>query len=775
MPRLTGVPLLLLALLACADPQTATPPEALGDPVDLLPLVDPMISTGGLGFSVGSGYPGATRPLGLVKVSPDTADSVGSDAGYHRGGGYHYDDTYVQGFSHMHMHGIGVTDYGAVAVMPVDRGDPEAGLPAELAVEGGYRSVLDHSREDARPGWYSLELAEPEVDVALSATVRTAIHRYRFGDSVQAPTLVIDLGHALGSGKTHAAWIEVDPEQGIVQGEMVLDGELTSPFSVWFVARTDLVPDRWGAWQGVQGDNDEDSSGIVVLDDATSARRDAETDEAGEVVHQRVGAWLGFPAGTRDVGLQVAISTVDLEGAWVNLDAEATSWSPEVVADDAWSDWRQALSPIRVWGGDPDDQVKLATALYHALHMPTTFSDADGRYRGFDGQIHHAEHRYHTDYSLWDTYRTLHPLLTLLWPDLHHDVLASFARMVEDGGNVPRWAAATSDSETMLGTPANVVWAEAWRKGLRGWGEEIVAPRAIDIALGRYSPAYGGRPDVTWIETIGYYPADAVGRSVAWTQETAISDYALAEVATELSSEADAIELRSRAEAWRRLYNPETGWVQGRNSDGSWQELPSAEIWDDVYAEGNARQYLWLAPQDPEALFEVLGGEEVALARLVETMEGTAADEETRLEVVPNSWYWHGNEPSLHIPWMFGLAGRPDLGRVWVRWVMDTYYGTGPDGITGNDDAGTSSAWFVFAAMGFYPLAGTERYVLGLPAFERIEFDHQGDVFTITSDVDPLDGADPVEVSLDGYPWPAPHLSHEHLKPGGWLHFAAAP
>lgn len=763
--------MLLLALLACSSPDADTAaPVAAGEPVDLLPLVDPFISTGGLGFSVGSGYPGATRPFGLVKLSPDTADSVGSDAGYHRGGGYHYDDTWVQGFSHMHMHGIGVTDYGVLAVMPVDRGDPAGGLPPELTVEGGYRALLDHSREEARPGWYRLGLDQPEVDVSLTTTTRTGLHRYRFGESVAAPTLIVDLGHALGSSRVHSAWVEVDPQAGTLQGELVMDGELTAPFTVWFAARTDVLPERWGTWQGAQV-SDSDPSGITVMDRATSASRDVVKDADGEAEHQRVGAWLGFPAGTEDVHLQVGISTVDLDGAWLNLETEATSWSPEGVADDARSEWRQALSPVRIWGGEADDRVIFATALYHSLQMPTIYSDVDGRYRGFDDQVHLADHLYHTDYSLWDTYRTLHPLLTLLWPDRHHDILASFARMVEDGGNVPRWAAATSDSETMLGTPANIVWAEAWRKGLRGWGEEIVAPRAIDIALGRYSPAYGGRPDVTWTGTLGYYPADQVGRSVAWTQETAISDYALAEVAADLGSTWDGVELRSRSEAWKRLYNPETGWIQGRETDGSWRNLPSPEIWDDVYAEGNARQYLWLAPQDPEALFEVLGGEEIALARLTEMMEGTAAEEADRLEVVPNSWYWHGNEPSLHIPWMFGLAGRPDLGRVWVRWVMDTYYGTGPDGITGNDDAGTSSAWFAFAAMGIYPLAGTERYVLGLPAFERIELDLGGDVFTITSDVDPLAGDQPVEIALDGTPWPAPHLSHAHLRPGGWLHF----
>ncbi len=756
-------------MLACADPSAPAPPAAIGEPVDLLPLVDPFIGTGGVGFSVGCGYPGATRPLGLVKVSPDTSDRNGASPGYHHGGGYHYDDVHIQGFSHLHMHGIGVTDYGAVAVMPVDRGDPDAGLPAPKTLEAGYRAPFSHDDEDAWPGWYEVSLSAPDVDVALTATDHTALHRYRFGAGVAAPTLIVDLGHSLGDGITRGAWIEVDEATGILQGEMVVDGDLTAPFSVWFVARPDTAATAWGTWSGVEGDSVADSSRIVVSDGSTWAEQP--TDLGEDAPHVRVGAWLGFAPGTEQVRLQVAISTVDLDGAWTNLEAEATTWDLEAMADDAWADWDHALSPIRVWGGSDDDQVKLATALYHSLQMPTLFSDADGRYRGFDKQVHTASHRYHTDYSLWDTYRTTHPLFTLLWPDRHHDMLSSFARMVEQGGNLPRWAAATGDSETMLGMPANVVWAEAWRKGIRDWGEDIVAPRALDIAMGRYAPAYGGRPDVTALDTYGFYPADLVGRSVAWTQEVAISDWALAGVAAELGHASDAAHLRMRGDAYKKLYNPDTGWMQGRYSDGSWKPLANGETWDDVFAEGNARQYLWLAPQDPEGLFETLGGDDVALARLTETMERTASEEAERIEAVPNSWYWHGNEPSLHIPWMFALAGRPDLSRVWVRWVMDTYYGVEANGITGNDDAGTSSAWFVWSSMGLYPLAGTERYILGLPAFERIEFDHQGDVFTITSDVDPLAGADPVEVQLNGQTWPATHLSHAWLEPGGWLAF----
>lgn len=763
--------MLLLALLACTADSTPDLSDP-GEPVDLIDYVDPFIGTGGLGYSVGCAYPGATTPFGLVKVSPDTADRNGAAPEYHHGGGYHYDDTHIQAFSHLHMHAIGVTDYGAVGVMPADRGAPDATLAPEQTLELGYQAPFSHDNEAAGPGWYRVRLDSPDVEVTLAATRHTALHRYDFGD-VAAPTLIFDLGHLLFGGDSRGGFIELDPDSGTVTGQMVVDGGLSAAFSVWFVAQPDTVPTSYGTWSGDEGDDWSDASNIDMFDGATAAEYPIQGEEIEDPLPARFGAWLGFEPDVERVNLRVAVSTVDLDGAWTNLAEQGGSWDVDVVADDARAAWETALSAVRVWGGSEDDRTKLATGLYHSLQMPTIFSDSDGRYRGFDQEIHSAVHLYHTDFSLWDTYRTTHPLYTLLWPDWHRGMLSSFARMVEQGGNVPRWAAATYDSETMVGTPANIVWAEAWRKGLRGWGEDVVLPVVMDIALGEVEPTYGGRPDVEQLDTYGYYPADEIGRSVAWTQETAISDHALAEVAQELGWTWQASRLRARSQAWGRLYNPETGWVQARYQDGSWADMGEAGLWSDMYAEGNARQYLWLAPQDPEALFEVLGGDDVALARLTEMMEETAAEEDERLEVVPNSWYWHGNEPSLHIPWLFGLAGRPDLSRVWVRWVMDTYYGVDADGITGNDDAGASSAWFVFASLGFYPLAGTERYVLGLPAFERVEFDVDGQPFTITSEVDPLDGADAIEITLDGRPWPAAFLSHAHLRGGGSLHFGA--
>ncbi len=763
----------LLLFLACRpDPAPSTPTAPTEDPLALVELVDPMIGTGGLGFSVGCAFPGPSRPWGLAKPSPDTANEWGAAPAYHHGGGYHYDDTHIQGFSHLHMHAIGVTDYGSVLVMAVSRAGDAAPLTPEQTLEPGYQAAFSHEDEEARLGYYRVGFASPAMQVELASTRHLALHRYQLGE-VASPALLVDLGHALDGGTIRGGEIELDPETGRLWGSARVDGGLSAPFTVWFAGELDTLPSSFGTWSGAAGATRSDASAITVQDGATSAA--VPVDDGDGAPHARLGAWLGFPTGTQTVHLRLAVSTVDQDGAWDNLAAQGTTWSIEELEDQARTEWSDLFSALRVWGGAPEDQVKLATALYHSALMPTIFSDADGRYTGFDGQIHQADHLYHTDFSLWDTYRTTHPLYTLLWPDRHRDMLRSFARMVEQGGNLPRWAAATHDSGTMVGTPAVIVWAEAWQKGLRDFDEERLAQVSTEVATGALSPAYGGRPDPTLLDTYGYYPSDLVDRSVAWTQETAISDHALSLALEGMGRAEEAAFPRARAQSYAALYNPDNGWIQARRADGSFEALPDPGQWNEAYAEGNARQYLWLAPHTPEALFAVLGGEATALARLQETMEQTRLEDKDRLEAVPNSWYWHGNEPSLHIPWLFGLAGRPDLGRQWVRWVMNQYYGTDEKGITGNDDAGTVSAWFVFASLGIYPLAGTERYLLGLPAFERIEWGEGEQLVRILSTVDPDDGEAEVRVRLDGEDWEAPDLVHDQLQGGAVLQFEPRP
>ena len=713
-----------LALLAAGcSPDKPRTVSGAQDPVDLLAHVDPRISTGGIGFGVGSGYPGAGTPFGLVKVSPDTATANGTALGFHHCGGYHADDTHVEGFSHLHLHGIGVPAHGVLSLMPVDGWDETMTHP------DGYRARMDKTTEQAQAGWYTVTLADPEIRVDLSATPHTALHRYRFSDEVEVPTVLIDLAKTLSGGAILGTEIEVDPT-GAVRGWARTDGALGGSFDYWFEARFDPAPTDWGTWEQ--------------------------------------GAWLRFD--TQEVHARVALSLVDATGAKMNLAEEHSVFDMDSAVADAQAEWHERLSAVRVWGGSEDDQTIFATALYHTLQMPTDVTDVDGRYRGFDGEIHTARgFRYHTDFSLWDTYRTTHPLYTLVWPQTHLDMLHSLARMVRQGGALPRWPLAMSDSGSMIGEPATIVAAEAWKKGLRGFDELDIYNSAVEVALGRWSPPYGGPPRPDLYQALGYYPSDEVHGSVAWTQERAIAHHALAAMAADLGHAEDAAALVDQATWWKNLWDEDAGYFHGRLSDGGFEAPPQPGVWEPEFVEGTARQYLWLAPQDPEALFEILGGKARALSRLDEMMIEGEAEAEDRALGVFGTWYWHGNEPGLHIPWLFALAGDSESTRYWVDRLLSTAYGTGPDGLSGNDDGGTLSAWAVFAAMGVYPLAGTDRYVLGQPRFERVEIQPAGgsQVLRFIRRTDIPAG----EVRVNGEVWDAPDIRHSALWPEATIEF----
>lgn len=734
--------LLLFSLLACCGP-----PKPPSEPVDLPSYVDPFIATGGIGYGVGCGYPGAAVPFGMVKASPDTADKFGMAQRVYRGGGYYYEDVYVQGFSSMHMYAVGSTDYGIVALMPSD------GVSSDRTTEAGYRAPFRHDDEDARPGWYTVTLDDPAVAVELSATEHTALHRYRFAETVAEPTVLVDLCHTLGEGVCLGGEVDVSAEGGTVRGWMWNAGEMAAPFKLWFEVRFERPPVSWGTWTDEAFE--PGSTWNASLDD-------------GSYAGVELGAWLTFDA--PDVGARVAISMVDAEGAALNLAEEHDGFDVEAAAAAAGERWADALSAVRVWGGTEDERTIFATALYHSLQMPTITSDADGRYRGFDQEVHVAsDFRYRTDFSLWDTYRTTHPLYTLLWPDEHVEMLRSLARMAEEGGALPRWPAANWDGGFMVGSPADIVVSEAWLKGLREYDEDVIFDTAVAVAAGAVEAPYAGRPDLSTYETYGYYPSDLFGSSVAATMEYAIADAALARVgavAPDLVPAGDAALFAERAGYWRNLWDPGVGFFHGRRSDGTFDELSSEAAWLDEFSEGNARQYLWLVPQDTAGLFEALGGEARAIERLDEFFAESVAYEEDGLTGLPKPWYWHGNEVDIHAPWLFALAGRPDLTVEWVDWVMGTWYGTGPDGLAGNDDGGTLSAWYVWAAMGLYPMAGSDRYVLGRPRFDRVEVPGQELV------IERVEGEDLEGVYLDGALVEEADVRHRHLVGGHTLSFA---
>ncbi len=726
------LPLLLLGLIGCSDPKK-DPAEPEAGPVDLVSMVDPFIATGGIGFGVGSGFPGAGWPFGLVRVSPDTSDARGNKPGFHHCGGYHYGDEAIEGFSHLHLHGIGVPAHGVVTLMPVD------GFQTSMMTADGYRALFSHDDEHAEPGLYQVSFDSPQIEVALTATPNTALHRYRFGDAVDEPTIVLDLGHTLPGGEVFASSIEMDPGTGDATGQLTVDGGLGGTFTAWVRIRFDQPVEEWGVW----------ADGVESSASATGAS---------------TGAWFTFSE--REVHARVRISLVGPPSS-VEDEAGVALFDFDANVAAAQAAWQESLSPFKVWGGTEDQQVQFATAVYHTQLMPQVLSDG-GQYPGFDGENHPDEGRpYYSDFSLWDTYRTTHPLYTLAWPDRHRDMLESLLRMVEDGDGLPRWPLAVSDSGSMIGQPAGIVLGEAAAKGLVVSHDGVAKVIANAVGTGEQA----GRPQQEAVLERGYYASDEMGGSVSWTQEMAISDHALSLLAQAHGQEDASATLSERAHWWKNLWDEDAGWFHGRLSSGEFEEDLSEDTWEDEFVEGNARQYLWLAPHDPEGLFEILGGTERSIERLDQMMvEGQLqSEDEDYLDALYGTWYWHGNEPGLHIPWLFALAGAPDETRRWVHWVLENEYQPTPDGLAGNDDGGTLSAWYVWAALGVYPLAGTDRYVLGAPMFDRVEIhpDDGSEAIVITRSGDGFQA----EITRNGEAWSQPDLTHGDMVPASTWHF----
>lgn len=755
---------LLLALFACTPEETptsttGTPTFEVGPELELVDAVNPFIGTGGLGYGVGGSYPGAGRPFGLVKVSPDTSDQHDLAHGYSHTGGYHYDDTYIRAFSHMHMQGVGIAAYGALGLMPAD------GFEARDIDTEYHRQRFDHDDEDAGAGWYSVSFADVDISVELSATVHTALHRYTFGD-IEEPTVLIDVAHIIGNGTVTGGELQLYPEDGLAEGWLEMDGEMGDPYPLFFSIQFDQLPTGWGTWSGPS----------IVRPGTTAAylvQLDTEAEDYQRGVDTHLGGWLQFD-GASEVSARVGVSNVDLDGARNNLAVEHAGFSMDDERAAARADWEQMLAPVRVWGGSERDRAIFASSVFKSVQMPTIYSDADGRYRGFDNVIRDAYWgTYYTDFSLWDTYRSAHPLYILLWKEQTADMMDSLAAMVREGGSIPRWPLGNWDGGAMLGTPGTIIFAEAYLKGITDFDVDSLRAAALGIAEGTLEVEYGGRPDVKIYDTYGYHPADEWGRTVAWTQEVAISDRLLGSLEAELGNTVAAEKLMARADWWRNHFNPDTGFFHARMSTGEFVPIDDIAVWDEAYTEGNARQYRWLVPHDPEGLFEAMGGDEVAVGYLTELFEGRREELEEVGEIgVPSSWYWHGNEPDIHASFMFAPAGYPEKTREWVHWILDNEYDNSPDGIDGNDDGGTLAAWFVLAASGFYPLNGTDRYILSDPRFDRIEMD-VGAPGEAPFTIERIGLGEIDHVELNGETLPAYEIRHADIQPGATLSFVA--
>ena len=727
-------------------------------PLEMGRRVNPFIGTGGYPWVCGHNFPGAMVPFGMVRLGPETASFPLHKRALNTSG-YYYGDDQVLGFSHTRLSGTGATDGGHFLVVPaLKAADPHS-------LRSGQSTTFSHSEEAALPGYYAVRLPKLRVLAELTATQRVGVHRYTFSRE-QTPHLIINVMNALGGHRSSDGTARVLPEAKEVEGSVRTFGTFSGRYGgikVYFVAQFSQLFAGFATWQ----------------DDVVS--RDKTVAEGN-----RVGVDLSFASTSRPqvVTLKLAISYVSIENARANLQAKAGVKEFDQILAEAQKAWEDKLSLVRIQGSTEKQKQIFYTALFRSFQMPTVFNDANGDYLGFDRKVHQASgFQYFTDLSLWDTFRTVHPLYTLIAPMDQRDMLVSLVKMIEQGGWLPRWPSGHGYSNSMLGTPADIVIADSYLKGIRDFDVEKAyqAMRRTALAPTPRGAAFSGREGVAEYLQYGYCPAGLVRNSVTRTLEYSWADHAISLLAESLGHPEDATLFRNHAQSYRKVWNSGTQYFQPRDAQGNFVEpfKPLLLTYFDRkgkytrdYVEGSALQWRWGAPFDAEGLVSLFKSREY----FVEELNSFFARSDPAMAAWnPGPYYWHGNEPDIHAAYLFNAAGRPDLTQKWVRWILDHKYGNRYDGIDGNDDAGTLSAWYVFSALGLYPEAGSDKYQLGTPLFEKAEVRLKNRPLVIVAENYAPDHPHVRKVWLNDTSLDRRWIRHSEIEQGGVLRFLMSP
>jgi predicted alpha-1,2-mannosidase len=746
----------IAGVATCALALALQPEARAADGYD---AVDPFIGTGGEGHA----FPGATVPFGMVQLSPDTRIQPRKDA-YGWAAGYRYSDDTIVGFSHTHFSGTGHSDLGDVLLMPVsgeaklERGDPDA--PGS-----GYTSRFSHESEHAEPGYYAVTLADYGVRAELTATARVGVHRYAFPQGKPAH-VIVDLRTSMYDYPGKVLWsrIRLRPD-GTITGFRETRG--WAPGRQLYFALRFSRPLAGHAFHDTE--QDVPYKGFPPPGDKDPTRR-AQI-EGRQLVAR-------FDLGNADAApllAKLAISSVSEEGAIANLEAEVPQWDFDGARAAAKQAWTEALQAVEVEGSEAQ-RTGFYTALYHALMAPSLFMDVDGHYRGPDNAVHQAEgFTHYSTFSLWDTYRALHPLLTLVQPeqrnaDFVNSLLAH--RRHSPYGILPVWSFHGLETWCMVGYHAVPVIADAYLKGIRGFD----ADEALEALVA--SASYGPYDGLAQYMELGYVPIDEEGEAASKTLEYAYDDWTVFRMAQAMGRKDIAARFKKRAANWKHAFDPETGFMRARKRDGSFRTPfdPTASGYGTDYTEGNAWQYSWYVPQDVSGLIAAHGGADKLLAKLDQVFDAEVDPKVfEHMEDITGliGWYAHGNEPSHHVAYLYAYAGQPWRTQARLKQVMDTQYKPTPDGLAGNDDLGQMSAWYVFTALGFYPVApGSNQYILGRPFLPRATLNlPNGKRFTVVADG--LDDRHTYvgSVSLNGQPLQRAFLRHEEILAGGELRF----
>ncbi len=795
---------LFFLLVACSSREPLSPPSV----PDYTVYVNPFIGTqtDETGALSGSTFPGATMPQGMVQLSPETEQMVTWDPCC----GYDYNKDRIYGFTHTHLSGTGCTDLIDVSLMPV----ASEVTPDQLKA-ADFSQSFTHDKESARPGYYQVLLQESGINVELSATVRTGIHRYTFPDG-QPQTVVLDLDRGTYRGE---AYYSGRRTYDIIQSQLRLVNDHT--------VEGYRVITGWAKLRKVyfRAEFSRPFLQHLLMDGGRNAGK-------SDVVNGRcLRTALTFdPNDGQELTVKVAISPVDGDGARKNMLAEAASWCFDEYAKAAHDTWQQALSCIDIEGTDEQKTI-FYTGLYHVLMQPNTMSDVDGRYMDTNFEIKQLTaapstpaspsmvspssasasstastspssssntsssspantsspakaspsspssecstvlpSSYHSTFSLWDTFRAAHPLYTLIAPDLAAQFVRDMILHHQTYGYLPIWDLWGQDNYCMIGNHAIPVLADAILAELPGIDVEAAYQAMVESS----TRSHPNSPFEIW-EQYGYYPQTLQGTSVSITLEQCFDDACVAAVAKKLGRTGDYKRFHRRSLFYKNLFDSETGFFRPKDENDNW--LPGFDplsYEQPCFVEGNAWQYMWFVPQDPQGLIDLFGSKEAFLKKLDENFTLTA----TSGEVNGNAsgfigQYAHGNEPSHHTVYLYNFAGRPERTQELVEQVRSQFYRATPCGYAGNDDCGQMSAWYIFSALGFYPFnAGAAEYVIGTPLFSRATLHLAGGKdFTILATNKTADRIHVKSLKLNGQPLDGFILTHQQIAAGGTLEF----
>ncbi len=715
---------------------------------DYTRFVNPFIGTqtDETGALSGSTFPGASLPQGMVQLSPDTELMVTWDPC----SGYDYNKDRIYAFTHTHLSGTGCTDLIDISLMPVTW----EVTPGYLKT-GDFGQAYSHDAEAAHPGYYMVELKDSGVKVELSATTRVGIHRYSFPEGKPC-SVILDLDHSTFRGE---AYYTGKRAYDIIQSQVrLVDDHTVEGFRIitgW--ARMRKVYFRAEFSKPVRSHLFTDGGRDLGSVDVINGRS--------------LKCAFDFDGGGEPLVVKVAISPVDSDGARFNMAAEARGWDFDSFAEAADREWDKALSCIDIEGSEKQKTI-FYTGLYHVLLQPNTMSDADGRYMNTNFEIDRMPEglKYYSTFSLWDTFRAAHPLYLLLEPEITASFVNSMVLHHKSYGYLPIWALWGEENYCMIGNHAIPVLSDAILAGLPGIDPEACYKAMVESSVRNHRNS----PFDIW-EKYGYMPDNLQATSVSITLEQAFDDWCVAAVAKKLGREDDYARFHKRSEFYRNLFDPSTGFFRPKDDKGEWvSPFDPLSYEERCFIEGNAWQYMWFVPQNPQGLIDLLGGTGGFLKKLDENFSLTEKSGETNGNASGFiGQYAHGNEPSHHTVYLYNFAGRHRRTQELIDQVRTTFYNDTPSGYAGNDDCGQMSAWYIFNAMGFYPFnAGSAEYELGTPLFPKTVIHlANGKDFTIIAR-NKTDKAIYVKnASLDGERLKEMRISHQDILNGGTLVF----